>query len=306
VVCPVLDNRLLWTLDGETVEEMVDSRIMADEQESASDERLKTGLDTPSGEGAAAEPTTETDESPKTEIGAEPEVRDGAGMEPEVGCPIELGSFGGPRCGRRLHLAPLGVDEWPVCLMHSKDGRKCSGPLFEEFWLEFERILEEAGVGVACFDGFVFPELLFPNRKFKAICQFNGAIFTQGAVFDRSTFEHEVQFLEAKFAQEATFIDATFMEKVQFPNAIFTKRADFFSTRFKQVAVFFGATFNEGASFHSGTFTQGAIFNVATFTQYANFSLAAFARGADFNGATFTQGAIFEGTKFGGGVDWRE
>jgi uncharacterized protein YjbI with pentapeptide repeats len=285
---------------------MIDSRIMADEQEIVSDERLKTDIDTPSDVSAVPAPKTETDESPKTGTDAEPEVHDGGETQPQAGCPTELGFSGSPRCGRRLHLAPDGVDEWPVCLMHSQDGCKKSGPLFDEFWVEFERILEEAGEGVACFDGFVFPELFFPNRKFKAICQFNGAIFTQGAVFDRSTFEHEVQFLEATFVQEATFIEATFMEKVQFPNAIFKKRADFFGTRFMQVAVFFGATFNESASFHSGTFTQGAIFNVATFTRYANFSLAAFARSADFNDVTFSLDAIFEGTKFGGGADWRE
>src|ERR1035437_1612447 len=278
---------------------------MADEQEIAPDECLKTEIETPSDESAAPEPKTETDERPKTDLGAEPEERDGAEAEPEAGCPTKLG-FGGLTCHRKLHPAPTGVDEQPVCLMHSKDECKKSGPLFEEFWIEFERILEEAGAGAACFEGFVFPELFLHDRKFKAVCRFNGAVFTQGADFYGSTFEQDAEFFEATFVQEASFVKANFMKKVQFINATFTKKADFFGASFEQSAIFFGATFNEGASFHSGTFTQGTVFNVATFTQYANFSMTAFAQKADFMGATFTLDAIFEGTKFDEEANWLE
>src|ERR1035437_461281 len=85
---------------------------MADEQEIAPDECLKTEIETPSDESAAPEPKTETDESPKTDLGAEPEERDGAEAEPEAGCPTKLG-FGGLTCHRKLHPAPTGVDEQP-------------------------------------------------------------------------------------------------------------------------------------------------------------------------------------------------
>lgn len=308
---------------------MVDSRIMTDEQEVAFDES------------AVGEPEIEPDESSEQESEKEPdESTEWEGEYREAGCPIWMGEYHGDvRCGRELHVAPDGVDEKPVCLMHSKDPQKQSGPLFDAFCSEFERILGDAGQYLARFQRFVFPQLDLAGRYIEAIClfveatftrdadfrkvtftedaYFAGAIFTQNAnfcsatftqsaVFDRSTFEHQVQFLEATFAQEATFVETNFMEKVQFHNAIFTKKADFFGTRFKQIAVFFGATFNEGASFHSGTFTQGAIFNVATFTQYANFSMTTFGQKADFMGATFTLGAIFEGTKFDEEADWRE
>jgi hypothetical protein len=39
----------------------------------------------------------------------------------EAGCPIRMGlSDNNPRCGRKLHNAPDGADDQPVCLMHSK------------------------------------------------------------------------------------------------------------------------------------------------------------------------------------------
>lgn len=55
-------------------------------------------------------------------------------------------------CGRPLHDAPLGVDEKPVCLMHSEDPKK-NDVAFQE---EFEHILSEAGSDDADFMRFVF------------------------------------------------------------------------------------------------------------------------------------------------------
>ena len=52
----------------------------------------------------------------------------------EPSCPIKIGIFGKLKCGRKLHMAPDGIDEQPVCLMHSKDPAKHSGALFEAFW----------------------------------------------------------------------------------------------------------------------------------------------------------------------------
>jgi hypothetical protein len=93
-------------------------------------------------EGAAVEPEIEADESSEAEPEKAPDESAAVeGDEVEVGCPISMYYHGfGPRCGRKLHVAPEGVDEKHVCLMHSNDPVKQSGPLFEEFRLEFERV----------------------------------------------------------------------------------------------------------------------------------------------------------------------
>ena len=100
---------------------MVDSRVMLDEQEIASDERLGIPCD----DGARREPEIGTGEIPKGEPSPVAREHDGIEAEPEEGCPVSMGaSWPGPRCGRKLHSASGGVDEEPVCLMHSKDGQR--------------------------------------------------------------------------------------------------------------------------------------------------------------------------------------
>jgi hypothetical protein len=174
----------------------------------------------------------------------------------ESGCPIKMGGFGsGLRCGRKIHVAPDGVDEKPVCLMHSKDPRKQSGPLFDAFMLEFERILENAGEKVARFERFVFPQLIFSGRKFQAICIFNSVTFTQRAVFNN-----------AIFTQRANFGAATFTKGADFNLATFTQGANFVRATFTQDSIFLRATFTQLTFFNDAIFTQRAIFDEATFT----------------------------------------
>jgi uncharacterized protein YjbI with pentapeptide repeats len=237
---------------------------------------------------AAPQPETDSAESAEEAPQPEPDAPATAETESEAGCPIEMGLVGGPRCGRKLHAAPGGVDEQPVCLMHSKDSNKQSGALFDAFWVEFERILEEAGENEAHFEYFFFPNADLHRRTFKAICRFDGATFTQGAYFGRATFTQNANFSYATFAQDANFWRATFTQGAYFSSAAFTQDADFSG------AAFSGAAFRQYADFSWATFTQNADFSKATFTQYA-----------DFRGATFTQNADFEGTKFYGTADWR-
>ena len=197
----------------------------------------------------------------------------------EEGCPIRMGYIGhlaGPRCGRKLHVAPDGVDEKPVCLMHSKDPQKQSAPLFDEFWREFERILEGAGEGEAHFDRFVFPRFYSGTKIFKVTCHFHFATFTQYSIFS-----------EARFWQSADFSGATF-----------TQYADFHSATFAQNADFSGATFTQGADFGNATFTQDADFSEATFAQSARFTETKFQGTANWRGSRFLDQAEFRHTKF--------
>lgn len=310
---------------------------MAYEQEFAPVEAPEPEI--PSDKSAEREPEAALDEGSRMKSDAEPEERAAAksALE-EAGCPIEM-DLDGVRCGCRLHSAsPQWIDEEPVCLMHSKDERKQSGPLMEEFWRIFEQILDEARDREAHFDKFVFPKLDLSGRTFKAICRFDQATFTQeadfnGAAFTKeasfkwalfrqcadfsgATFTKDVNFMVATFKRDADFGGATFTQEAHFSVATFEQNADFsrttftqnagFGATFRKTATFVNATFKQGAYFLQDTFEQSADFSIATFAQNAYFREATFKRDADFGFATFTQDADFARTNFYGTSYWRE
>jgi uncharacterized protein YjbI with pentapeptide repeats len=243
----------------------------------------------------------EETEQPETPPGVSAEQ---AEVPAEDGCPVEMDGF--RQCGRPVRHAPSGVDEQPVCLMHSRDPAKSD----EEFQKEFERILTEAGDGVADFTGFVFPRAVYQVRqKFAARCIFSGAtftdladfvgaMFTQGADFSGATFTQVVSFSKATFTKDAEFREATFSDDASFVSVTFAQDADFRGATFTQAAYFNHATFTQGAYFDAATFTQDAKFGRATFTQDASFRTATFTQGADFTRATFTKDARFSEATF--------
>ena len=155
------------------------------------------------------------------------------------GCPVEM--YMGGRCGRAIYHAPAGVDNEPVCLMHSRNPNKDDA----EFQAEFERILREAGEGVADFSGFVFPGAAYAYRELKPYCFFSWATFMQRADFRWATFAQDVHFREAKFTQGADFLRATFTQGTDFRWAKFTKAAGFSQ-----------ATFKEGVNFRETEFRE--------------------------------------------------
>lgn len=234
-------------------------------------------------ESAAAKPEIEPGESSEQKPEIKPDGSAAAKSESDALCPICI-RFNGLRYDRKLHTAPDGVDEQSVCLMHSKDPNKQSGPLFDAFWLEFERILGNAEENEAHFERFVFPHTNFSGKKFKAICRFDEATFTRDANFNRTTFEQDAYLNSATFTQDA----------------------DFREVKFTQNAYFYGATFTQNARFHHAIFTLGAYFNSVTFTQNAFFRRASFTQNAFFLEATFMQDAYFFQTKFHGTADWSD
>ena len=256
---------------------------MANEHEIAPEELAEPETEAAREETPLSQPESEPDEGAEEAPQSEPDVPAAAEAESEAGCAMKMGWQDGRRCGHKVHAAPVEIDERPVCLMHSNDPNKQSGPLFDAFWLEFEMILDEAGENEAHFDRFVFPRADFSVRKFKAICRFYCATFTRWANFGHVTF-----------TQNADFSGATFTKDAEFRAAIFTQNADFTRATFTQETIFFDATF-----------TQDAKFVRATFMQDANFIRATFKQNADFYGATFTQNADFEFTKFYGTAKWR-
>jgi hypothetical protein len=188
--------------------------------------------------------------------------------------------------------------------MHSKDPNKQSGPLFDAFWLEFEKILKSSGVREAHFEYFVFPYLDLSKREFQAICRFNKAIFSEGANFNQATFTQNANFGEATFTKGANFSSATFTKDADFYVVTFMQDADFRQAIFAQKADFCAATFMGYADFRGATFTQDANFGAATFTRQATFGDATFTQDAHFYNATFAQAARFAHTKFYGTADW--
>ena len=254
---------------------VVHSRIMAKEQEVASGERLAAEGGIASDESAVAEPEIEANEGLAEEHENEPDASTAAeGDSGEAGCPVRMGwRDDASRCGRRLHVAPDRVDERPVCLMHSKDPNKQSGPLFGAFWREFEKILEDADVGEANFERFVFPKLDLSKRKFNSVCRFGEAIFTQDANFFAVTFAQRTGFGGATFMHEANFLGTTFTHDAYFTNAIFTQTAFFWRTQFHGIASWVNCRFLDQAVFRRTTFDPtdeekpSAVFETAKFSK---------------------------------------
>jgi hypothetical protein len=224
--------------------------------------KMADGHVLPLGAPAEAESGNPSDESTGTggEIehvespGDEPKLEPGesAAGEGDVGgarCPIRMGDFGDLKCGRKLCDLQGGPDNEPVCLMHTKDSRKQSGPLLVEFLREFERTLEDAGEGEASFERFVFPQLDFSQREFRARCRFNFATFSEGINFRRAIFAQGANFNSAIFTQDANFDSASFAQDASFNSAIFTEDANFESASFTQDASFWRATFTQAARF---------------------------------------------------------
>jgi pentapeptide repeat protein len=205
-----------------------------------------------------------------------PKPARGAPIERE-GCPREM--HDGRRCGRAIHRTHLSFSESPVCLMHSGDPQK-HAPSFQA---EIERILREAGEGLADFSGFIFPTQDYKGREFKAKCVFAGATFTIGATF-----------VEAMFTQRADFSFAKFPIGADFPEAAFTEGADFRYATLSH-ANFIRATFTQHAEFSGAEFTGQSLFLWARFTRRADFAGARFEEGARFSKATFAERAVFRG-----------
>jgi hypothetical protein len=238
---------------------------------------------------AEAPPAGEETEQPE----APPQVSAQQAETPaEDGCLVEMDGF--RQCGRPIYAAPAGVDERPVCLMHSKDPAKSD----EEFQKEFEQILAAAGNQVADFTEFVFLRARCLGRQFAGRCVFSGAMFTDPADFVGARFTQAADFSEAKFTQDAHFSKATFAQAADFSDVTFTRGASFRRAKFTQDADFSLARFTQEAYFGNATFTQAAVFTDARFAQAADFLGATFTQDADFRGATFTQDANFFGAKF--------
>ena len=233
-------------------------------------------------EAPPAEEETEHPEAPPQVSGEQSEAEEAPA---EAGCRVPM--RGMRWCGRPIHHPPAGVDERPVCLMHSKDPAKSD----EEFQKEFERILAEAGDGYADFTGFVFPSASCNGRTFVARCVFYRARFTQGAFFIGATFTKGAYFSSATFTQDAYFIGATFTKDAYFSSARFTKDAYFISATFTQAAGFYGATFTQAAHLSEAAFMQDAVFAGTTFAGTTDFSHAIFRGTAHFAPLAGSEGA---------------
>lgn len=194
-----------------------------------------------------------------------------------------------PRCGRPIHRPPPGVDEEPLCLMHSRDLNKSD----EDFQAEFDRTLQEAGEDEADFTGFVFPGSGYSSREFWAKCIFAHTRFTREARFIDTKFRQDANFIGATFEQGATFIWASFKQVAYFGDTKFEREASFDYATFTQKAYFKTTSFKQNATFSVTKFGQGADFTLATFTQRAAFYSAKFEKDADFSAATFSKDAHF-------------
>jgi uncharacterized protein YjbI with pentapeptide repeats len=219
----------------------------------------------------------------------------------EERCQRKMWGGHGGVCGRPILQARQGADKEPVCLMHSSDPQKnCS-----EFQAEFERVLQEAGDGLADFSGFVFPSTDY-RAKFAAECCFADAKFVQDvnfasvmfrkADFARARFERDARFDECFFGVSSIDELKDYQETVRAVGkndekrrlALFLEGGDTFS----------GARFMGNAIFRKVIFIRNVHFSGARFEGDADFEEAEFSRVADFSTAQFHEGAAFLRTLF--------
>jgi hypothetical protein len=202
----------------------------------------------------------------------------------DQGCPVEMDDL--RRCGRPIYNAPPSIDKTPVCLMHSRDPNKDDA----EFQAEFERILREAGEGVADFSLFVFPSSNYFARRFHAECVFAHATFESVADFTSATFQREVYFTRAKFNRNGAFCMAKFNGKAHFSHAVFSEVADFRFGTFEDGVEFMGTEFNNIAEFNERTFKRTVSFEWAYFGGVVRFRETIFGKNEEsFLGPVFVE-----------------
>jgi hypothetical protein len=214
-----------------------------------------------------------------------------ASLDVSLSCPVLMRE--GKPCGRPV-VGSILVGGHYVCFMHILDAGKDKN----EFQNEIERILTEAGTGVADFTEFVFPAAQYAGREFKPSCVFGGAKFVDSANFSEAVFMQDADFFGVSFSKTAEFVNTTFKQGAVFARATFALDANFFEATFEQDAGFYFATFTQEASFPNAMFTRGANFLSATFTQDARFDDARFIRDTFFASSEFRGPAIFGGALF--------
>jgi uncharacterized protein YjbI with pentapeptide repeats len=234
-------------------------------------------------------------------------------------CQVQM--YGGNICGRPTIDVSSNQDPSPVCVMHTRDWDKRG---FDE---ECAQILEKAGDGVADFTGFIFVETDFLKRAFVARCVFNKATFQQdvdfsstefirGADFGSARFNGHASFVRSIFGADSTFNGARFKLGADFTFAIFNGRIGFERTRFIETAEFSSVSFDGETSFVKSSFTQNAVFSDADFVRSVSFMQASFGEPAYFTQTVFhhdavfvwtrfSKGAFFNGTNFAGMADFR-
>ena len=173
-----------------------------------------------------------------------------------------------------------------------------------KFQQEFDRILEEAGHGLADFTRFVFPSANYKNRRFEAKCDFLGAVFKQEADFVGATFVQTLDLRGASFESGAHFAGTRFMLGSNFVAAKFRGLTSFSGAHFTKATEFTWARFAADALFHKSEFHEDAQFHGASFENDADFSEAIFDCDANFYGATFRQDVKFNASGLAGWVDF--
>jgi uncharacterized protein YjbI with pentapeptide repeats len=228
-----------------------------------------------------------------------------AQLATEAVCLVMMGGEVSRRCGRPLHHpagdpAITGRDLRPVCLMHSVDRYKMSGKLYDDFVREIDSILDVAGDGEAAFDEFVFPQVQWEGKRFRAKCRFDSAVFWLDPELDRVVFERDVSFTFARFEIGGSFRHMEAKGKCNFMGAKFTYQAYFSDVIFGRTADFSIATFSHEAHFERSRFGDGVVFSRTCFGEAAVFYSTNFGAYADFGDCQFSALLTCIGAKFSG------
>lgn len=122
---------------------------------------------------------------------------------------------------------------------------------------------------------------------------FHRAIFAGRTYFDDTTFTGSAWFQQATF-DFAVFNGATFSGGVSFLKSTFTDDLRFEEVTIKRKAVFYGVAFNGDVTFDRSNFTGETVFKGAAFNGDVTFNQATFISDPSFPEATFVRAATFD------------
>lgn len=139
----------------------------------------------------------------------------------------------------------------------------------------------------------------FNNTTFQRNVTFVGTRFIGPADFSNSNFDKISNFSNSRFDEGATFDYAAFNNDVDFTTTIFNKFGSFQDVRFEGMAEFFLSQFNGiYANFVSTNFLKDADFTSSQFDTFLSFRGTKMEKNADFHAAKFNDGVDFLNSTF--------
>ena len=187
------------------------------------------------------------------------------------------------------------------CIFHDPDAWREHADLIRK------KIKEKIERGDLNFQKYHLPRINFSEitEEFRGVVDFSGAVFHEGASFNRITFLGDAIFANAHFLGDASFRGAVFCAHAVFNECVFEKECTFEDARISGDAHFEKAVFKREAWLGNTSISGDAFFNETRFLGRTSFEGAEIVGDAVFIGAEFREGKVsFNGAEFSADLDF--